>query len=61
MFLSLCLDNVFVCTGSLVNKLFCTPVLARVFVAMSHVKDPGHSLINDNFTLVRTVKSTFKE
>ena len=31
------------------------------FVVNSHVKDPGQSLINDNFTVVSIVKSTFKE
>ena len=30
-------------------------------VVKSHVKDPGQTLINDNFTQVSTIKSTFKE
>ena len=31
------------------------------FVVNSHVYDPGQSLINDNFTVVSIVKSTFKK
>ena len=31
-----------------------------VFVVNSHVKDPGQSLMNDSFTLVSMIKSTFK-
>ena len=31
------------------------------FVVNSHVKDPGQSLINDNFTVVSIFKSTFEE
>ena len=31
------------------------------FVVNSHVWDTGQSLINDNFTVVSIVKSTFKE
>ena len=33
-----------------------TPLLYN-FVGNSHVKDPGQSLINDNFTVVSIIKS----
>ena len=31
------------------------------FVMKSHVQDPGQFLVNNNFTVVSIVKSTFKE
>ena len=45
----------------MVSLMLLNCIITLYIVVNSHVYDTGQSLINDNFTVVSIVKSTFKE
>ena len=51
------------CFNGTVNCMYFVASLLYTIhlVVNSHVKDPGQSLINNDFTVISIVKSTFKE